>query len=54
MTTFEIDDKIFREYTKMKIINGFLQRLIGLHGLLKEWITNCILTKCKENFLPND
>ena len=24
ITAFEIDDKIFREYTKMKIINGFL------------------------------
>src|SRR5881628_3020700 len=26
MTAFEIEDKIFREYTKMKIINGFLQK----------------------------
>lgn len=36
MTAFEIDDKIFREYTKMKIINGFLQKPIGLHDLLKQ------------------
>ncbi|TLX90018.1 MAG: response regulator [Thaumarchaeota archaeon] len=36
ITAFEIDDKIFREYTKMKIINGFLQKPIGLHDLIKE------------------
>jgi len=36
MTAFAIDDKIFREYTKMKIINGFLQKPIGIHDLLKE------------------
>ena len=36
MTAFEIDDKIFREHTKMKIINGFLQKPIGLHDPLKE------------------
>jgi DNA-binding NtrC family response regulator len=36
MTAFEIDRKIFRKYTKMKIINGFLQKPIGLHDLIKE------------------
>jgi DNA-binding NtrC family response regulator len=36
MTAFEIDDKKFREYTKMKIINGFLQKPIALHDLIKE------------------
>jgi DNA-binding NtrC family response regulator len=36
MTAFEIDDKKFREYTKMKIINGFLQNPIALHDLIKE------------------
>jgi hypothetical protein len=36
MTAFKIDNKIFREYTKMKIINGFLQKPIALHDLLIE------------------
>ena len=36
MTAFEIDDKKFREYTKTKIINGFLQKPIALHDLIKE------------------
>jgi len=36
MTAFTIDDNLFQEYTKMKIINGFLQKPIGLHDLIKE------------------
>ncbi|MGI0033153.1 MAG: response regulator, partial [Nitrososphaeraceae archaeon] len=36
MTAFTIDDNLFREYTKKKIINGFLQKPIGLHDLIKE------------------
>jgi DNA-binding NtrC family response regulator len=36
MTAFTIDDNIFQEYTKMKIINGFLQKPIGLHDLIIE------------------
>jgi DNA-binding NtrC family response regulator len=36
MTAFTIDDKLFREYTKKKIINRFLQKPIGLHDLIKE------------------
>ncbi|MDW3666718.1 MAG: response regulator [Nitrososphaeraceae archaeon] len=36
MTAFEIDDTLFQEYTKRKIINGFLQKPIGLHDLIKE------------------
>jgi DNA-binding NtrC family response regulator len=36
MTGFEIDDKMFRDYTKRKIINGFLQKPIRLHDLIKE------------------
>ena len=36
MTAFEIDDTLFHEYTKKKIINGFLQKPIGLHDLIKE------------------
>lgn len=36
MTAFQIDDKVFRDYTKKKIINAFLQKPIGMHDLLKE------------------
>jgi DNA-binding NtrC family response regulator len=36
MTAFTIDDNLFQEYTKMRIINGFLQKPIGLHDLIKE------------------
>jgi DNA-binding NtrC family response regulator len=36
MTAFTIDDNLFQEYTKKKIINGFLQKPIGLHDLVKE------------------
>jgi len=36
MTAFEIDDNLFQDYTKNKIINGFLQKPIGLHDLVKE------------------
>ncbi|MDW0174261.1 MAG: response regulator [Nitrososphaeraceae archaeon] len=36
MTAFTIDDNLFQEYSKKKIINGFLQKPIGLHDLVKE------------------
>jgi DNA-binding NtrC family response regulator len=36
MTAFQIDDKVFVDYTKKKIINAFLQKPIGMHDLLKE------------------
>ena len=36
MTAFQIDDKVFLDYSKKKIINAFLQKPIGMHYLLKE------------------
>ena len=36
MTAFQIEDKVFLEYTKKKIINAFLQKPIGIHDLIKE------------------
>ena len=36
MTVFRLDNKMFREYTKNKIINAFLQKPIGIQDLLKE------------------
>jgi DNA-binding NtrC family response regulator len=35
MTAFTIDDNLFQEYTKNKIINGFLHKPIGLNDLVK-------------------
>jgi DNA-binding NtrC family response regulator len=53
MTAFEIDDNLFRDYTKKKIINGFLQKPIGIHDLIIEVIPSWILTKSKKNIHPN-
>jgi len=39
MTAFTIDDNLFQEYTKKKIINGFLQKPIALHDLIVEVTT---------------
>jgi DNA-binding NtrC family response regulator len=36
MTAFEVDDKIFDEYVKNDIINGFLQKPVKLRDLLSE------------------
>ena len=36
MTAFQVEDKVFRQYTKEKIINAFLQKPIGIHDILKE------------------
>lgn len=36
MTGFEIDDQKFREYTKKKIIDAYLQKPIRIQDLLKE------------------
>lgn len=36
MTAFQIDDRVFQEYTTKRIINGFLQKPIDLRQLLAE------------------
>ena len=36
MTAFQIEDKVFNENTKKKIINAFLQKPISIHDLVKE------------------
>jgi FixJ family two-component response regulator len=36
MTAFTIDDIIFHDYTKNKIINGFVQKPVRLYDLIKE------------------
>jgi two-component system cell cycle response regulator CpdR len=53
MTAFQIEDKVFREYTKKKIINAFLQKPIGIHDLLKEVNTQLHSYEMQKNF-PSD
>ena len=36
MTGFDIDDKMFHDYTKRKIVDGFIQKPIRLFDLIKE------------------
>lgn len=36
MTAFQIDDRLFQEYTTKRIINGFLQKPIDLRQVLTE------------------
>ena len=33
---FRMDDNLFQKYTKKKIIDGFVQKPIGLHDFIKE------------------
>lgn len=54
MTAFEIEDKIFREYTKKKIINSFLQKPIGIHDLLKEVDTQLHSYEMQKRFPSNE
>jgi DNA-binding NtrC family response regulator len=36
MTAFEVDNNLFHEYTKKRIINGYIQKPIAMHELVKE------------------
>ena len=36
MTAFEVEDKLFEEYSKKEIIDGFFQKPISLDNLLQE------------------
>ena len=53
MTAFEIGDKTFREYTKSKIINSFLQKPIRIHDLLNEVNTQLHSYEMQKKF-PSD
>ena len=53
MTAFQIEDKVFRDYTKKKIINAFLQKPIGIHDLLKEVNTQLHSYEIQKKF-PSD
>lgn len=36
MTAFDVEDKLFQEYSKKEIINGFAQKPIALESLVQE------------------
>jgi DNA-binding NtrC family response regulator len=36
MTTFDVDDRLFQEYSKKEIINGFAQKPVSLQILVHE------------------
>ena len=52
MTAFEVEDKIFRDYTKNKIIDEFLQKPIGMHDLIKEVDTQLYSYENQKRLLP--
>ena len=53
MTAFQIEYKVFREYTKKKIINASLQKPIDIHDLLKEVDTQIHSYEMQKKF-PSD
>ena len=53
MTAFQIEYKVFRAYTKKKIINASLQKPIDIHDLLKEVGTQIHSYEMQKKF-PSD
>jgi DNA-binding NtrC family response regulator len=51
---FRINDNLFQEYTKKKIIDGFVQKPIGLHDFIKEVDTQLQAYEMQKNFHTND
>ncbi len=51
MTGFDVDDEIFRTYTKKKIINGFVQKPVRLYDLTRGY-ANTLLGNAKDIRLP--
>jgi DNA-binding NtrC family response regulator len=52
-TAFTIEDNIFHEYTKKKIINGFIQKPIGLHDLIIEVNTQLESYEVQKKYPPS-
>lgn len=50
MTAFDVDDKMFNEYTKKKIINAFIQKPIKMHDLLMEVKTQLHAYETQKSF----
>ena len=51
---FRFDNRIFQEYTKKKIINGFIQKPISLHDFLKEVDTQLQLYEIQKRYPLNE
>jgi len=51
---FRFDNIIFQEYTKKKIINGFIQKPISLHDFLKEVDTQLQLYEIQKRYPLNE
>lgn len=47
---FSFDNKIFQDYIKKKIINGFIQKPISLHDFLKEVDTQLQLYEIQKRY----
>lgn len=54
MTAFQIEDKVFREYTKKKIINASLQKPIAIPDILKEVDTQLRSYQMQKRFPSNE
>jgi response regulator RpfG family c-di-GMP phosphodiesterase len=52
-TAFTIEDNKFHEYTKKKIINGFIQKPIGLHDLIIEVNTQLESYELQKKYPPS-
>ena len=47
-----MDDNLLREYTKKKIIDGFVQKPIALHDFLKQVDTQLSYYENQKKFVP--
>ena len=54
MTAFQIEDKVFLEYTKKRIINAFNKKPIGIHDLVKEVDTQIHSYEIQKRFPSNE
>ena len=54
MTAFEIDHQTFRDYTKKKIINAFLQKPISINDLIKEVDTQLHSYEIQKRYPSNE
>jgi DNA-binding NtrC family response regulator len=54
MTAFDVHEKLFQEYSKKQIMNGFAQKPVSLQTLVQQVSSNCILAIYKKYMLPRD
>lgn len=54
MTAFEVDDQIFTEYSKKKIIDKFVQKPVRMFDLVKEVDTQLHVYESQKRFVPNN